>query len=389
MKVVYLINGLGTGGAERSLAEMLPLLREQGVDMTVACLHAKEEGVSSHVVEAGHDVRFLDGAGLPGRLGAIRRLLQRERPDILHTTIIEANLSGRLAAALTGVPVLTSLVNTSYDVARYADPNVTAWKLRLIQAADGWTGRHLTAHFHAITEAVKESAMRDLGLKPSSITVIPRGRDSQRVGAPGQERRRRVRQSLGLTDEAEVLINVGRQEFQKGQRDLLDAFEQVAQNRPESVLLIAGRKGHATKALQARMDESAVLRERVRFLGHRDDVPDLLAAADVFVFPSLYEGLGGAVIEAMALGLPVVASDVPAVREVTEEGQNAVLVPPGQPDALAEALSNLLIDPDRCARFGQRSRTIYEEKFDLESVVGRMVGLYNDVARSASDAVRR
>ncbi len=359
---------------------MLPLLRERGVVVTVVCLYPTQEGVSSHVAAAGYDVRYVTAGSAAGRVRAVRALIRSEQPDVVHTTIIEANLLGRLAAARMGVPVLTSLVNTSYAAARFADPNVTAWKLRLVQFADGWTGRHLTDHFHAITEAVKTAGVRDLGLAPERTTVIPRGRDRQRVGEPGPERRRWVRHALGVPEEAEVLINVGRQEFQKGQRYLLEAFEEVARQHPNAVLLIAGRKGYATPELERRMAYSSLLRERVRFLGHRDDVPELLAAADVFVFPSLYEGLGGAVIEAMALGLPIVTSDVPAVREVTEEGGNAVLVEPANATALADALTTLLADPERREQFGRRSREIYEEQFTLESVVDRMADLYHTVA---------
>lgn len=381
MKVLYLINGLGTGGAERSLAEMLPLLRARGVAVTVVCLHSKQEGVSGHVATAGFDVRYVTAGNTVGRVREVRDLIQSERPDVVHTTIIEANLLGRFAAARTGIPVLTSLVNTSYAPARFADPNVTAWKLRLVQFADGWTSRHLTGHFHAITEAVKHAGVRDLGISPERVTVIPRGRDPKRVGQPGTERRRRVRNALGISDATEVLINVGRQEFQKGQRDLLEAFGEVALLRSQALLLVAGRRGHATPELERMVAQSTVLQERVRFLGHRDDVPDLLAAADLFVFPSLYEGLGGAVIEAMALGLPIVTSDIPAVQEVTEEGQNAVLVPAADPSSLAKAVMGLLADPDRRARYGLRSREIYEERFTLDSVVDSMATLYRSVAR--------
>src|SRR5690606_1106187 len=174
--------------------------------------------------------------------------------------------------------------------ARYTDPNVTAWKLRLLQQVDGWTARRLTDHFHAITQAVKQASVRDLGISPERITVVPRGRDEERGGKPGPERRRRGRGALGVPERAQVLSSVGRQEYQKGQRVLLEAFEQVAARRPNALLVIAGRKGHATPELERLVAGSALLQERVRFLGHRDDVPDLLAASDVFVFPSLYEG---------------------------------------------------------------------------------------------------
>jgi glycosyltransferase involved in cell wall biosynthesis len=299
----------------------------------------------------------------------VRRLIQTERPDIVHTTICEANLIGRIAAARTGIPILTSLVSTPYVPARLRDFNLKRWKMRLVQGADGWTARHLTDHFHAITESVKQAAVRDLKINPERITVVPRGRDPDRLGMPSKERRDHVRQILQLDADDVVLINVGRQEYPKGQQFLLRAFERIAARRQKVVLLVAGRKGFSTPELERQMATSEVLRNRVRFLGHRDDVPDLLAAADLFVFPSLYEGLGGAVIEAMALGLPIVASDISALREITDVGGNSLLVPPGDFAALARGIDELLDNSTRRNAFGLRSRQIYAERFMLEPVV--------------------
>jgi len=117
----------------------------------------------------------------------------------------------------------------------------------------------------------------------------------------------------------------------------------------------------------------------VELLGHREDVPEILAAADVFAFPSLWEGLGGALIEAMALGLPIVASDVPAIREVVDEGANARLVPPADPPALAEALARLLGDARLRSSYGERSREIFLERFTLERSAEAMLALYQRV----------
>ena len=123
----------------------------------------------------------------------------------------------------------------------------------------------------------------------------------------------------------------------------------------------------------------------MRFLGHRDDAPEVLAAADVFVFPSLYEGLGGALIEAMALGLPIVASDLPAIREVVEPGSNALLVEPGSPADLADAIVALADDPERRRRMGARSRAIFEDRFTLERSARRMLDLFERVATDGRD----
>ena len=384
MKVLFVIDGLGTGGAERSLAEMLPHLERRGIRTVVACLYRRTEGVQDQVLASGGDVRFLEG-GRPSRILALRRLIRSERPDVVHTAIFEATIAGRLAAAGTGVPLITSLVSTPYDPVRLRDPNVSRWKLRAVRTIDAWTGRHLTTRFHAVSRTVREAAVRDLGIEANRVTVIPRGRRSERLGHPSPSRRSVARRTMDLPEDAAVLVTVGRQEYQKGQWHLLEAMASLRDERPDVRLLLAGRSGNATSRLDEVVRRTG-LNGEVRFLGHRDDVPDVLAAADVFVFPSLLEGLPGVLIEAMALGLPIVASDLPAVREVVEEGGNAVLVPPGSPRHLAAATRDLLDDPARRVAFGARGREIFEERFTLDRSVERMVELYERVVREGRHA---
>lgn len=382
MKVLYVINGLGTGGAERSLAEMLPMLVERGVEPTVVCLYRRQEGVERSVIDAGIPVRFIDGTSLPMRVAQLRRLLKQHRPDLVHTTIFESDLVGRLACAGTGIPVLTSLVNTSYDPVRLQDPNVNARRLRAVQLLDGWTARHLTAHFHAITHAVKDSAVRDLGIPAEAVTVVERGRDAGRLGAPSPDRRARSRLRLGLEPAADVVVAAGRQEYQKGHRYLFEALPALQGEHPRLVVLMAGRTGHSTPEL-TRLHAELPAPERVRFLGHRDDLPDVLAAADVFVFPSLYEGLGGVVIEAMALGLPIVASDLPTLREVLGP-DTAEFAPVASPYDLAHSIDTLLNDSERRTRYGQDSATRFTEMFNLPRSADRVVSLYSRVTASGN-----
>ena len=142
------------------------------------------------------------------------------------------------------------------------------------------------------------------------------------------------------------------------------------------------RRSPRQRLSEARAGDALVVPQRRRCgsSGHRDDAPEILAAADVFVFPSLYEGLGGSLIEAMALGLPIVASDLPAIREVVEPDRNAVLVPPGSPSELASAVEPLLGDEPRRKAMGARSRQIFEERFTLERSASRMIELFERVA---------
>lgn len=378
-----MINGLGTGGAERSLAESLPLLAQAGVEMTIVCQKRREEGVQEQVRRLASDLRFLDGGSIPRRIWELRRMIQAERFDLVHTSIFESDLLGRLAATGTGVPVLTSLVNTSYDPIRLADPNISRpglWGARMI---DGWTARHLTTHFHAITNAVKAYAVSALGIRPERITVVERGRDARRLGTSSTERRTAVRKRLGIPDEDELIVAVGRQEFQKGHLVLLRAASRLFSSRPATRILIAGRPGNASNALTRELERLG-LHERVSLLGHREDVPDLLAAADVFAFPSFFEGLGGSLIEAMGMGLPIVASRIPVIQEVVEENGNALLVPPDDPDGLAGAITRLLDDRALSARFRRHSGELFGERYGIERSVERMVNLYRRVSRSDS-----
>lgn len=379
MKILFLINSLGAGGAEHSLVEMLPLFGRAGIDPTVACFERRDEGVLDAAEERGFHVRFVEGRGWAARTRQVRGLVRCCRPDVVHTTLFEADVIGRIAAARTRVPVLTSLVNTTYEPVRLRDPNLRPWRLRAVKAVDGLTARRLTTHFHALTHAVKDAAVRDLRIRAGSVTVIERGRDPDRLGKPGARRRARARVSLGLAADDIVLATIGRQEFQKGQRYLLEAMAALVARHPRARLVVAGRRGNASAGLD-RVISSSHVNGEVRFLGHRKDAPEVLAAADVFVFPSLYEGLGGALIEAMALGLPIVASDIPAIREVVEDGRNAVLVPPGSAARLATAVDAMIEDAARRRAFGARSRAIFEERFTLDRSAGRMIELFERVA---------
>ncbi len=311
----------------------------------------------------------------------LRRIIKGEKPDLVHTTLFESNHIGRLAA-IGLAPVSTSLVNTPYDKIRFGDPRISPWRLRVVQKIDAYTGRHLNAHFHAVSHAAKQGAIKDMRLPPEKITIVERGRNAIRLGKPDSNRRKEMREKLGISPVTPIIINVGRHEYQKGQKYLIEAVSLLVPKYPELVLLIAGREGTSSAQLQEIASHYG-MNEVVRFLGHREDVPDLLAASDIFAFPSLYEGLPGAVIEAMALGLPIVGSDIAPMREVVERGANGILVNAASAKELAGAIEELLRDPDKRIRYGLRSREIFEQKFTLENSASRMIDLFQEIAQTA------
>jgi glycosyltransferase involved in cell wall biosynthesis len=378
--VLHVINGLGAGGAERSLSEMLPMMRDAGVDSAIACLWRKPEGVHASVEAAGFPVHVVGSQRVRAVL-RLRALISSWQPDVVHTTIFEADVLGRLAAAGKPVTVLSSLVNTTYDGVRVADAGLNRAKLLAVKELDAWTARHLTDHFHAITGAVRDSAVHQLGVGRERISVVERGRDLTRLGYPSPVRRHRARVGLGLSDDAQVVLNVGRQEPQKAQLTLLEAVAKLLPARPRLELVQAGRMGKSTPELRRAVDELGLV-DHVHFLGHRDDVGDLQAAADVFAFPSVYEGLGGSVLEAMAMRTPIVVSDAPALVEVVEGGRGGLVVPVGDSSALATGIARLLDEPETASALSEQAHEIFLERFTLERSAGRMVELYRSMARS-------
>ena len=387
-KYLFVINSFLAGGAERSLVEMLPRLVEEGVTPIIASLQYREVGFEQEVREAGYDVRLLSGRGRLGKAWALRTLIKEESPDLVYTSLFDADLAGWIATRGMDVPLISNLANTAYDPARLADPNIDERRLKVIKAIDGYTSRHGTDHFHAVSQAVKESTVETLGVDPTRITVVKRGRDRQRLRRRSPERLSEARELLGIPSDAQVVVTVGRQEYQKGHRYLIRAFAGVVVDHPRARLLIAGRQGHATAELE-QLITALKLGSVVTLLGHRSDIPEVLAASDLFVFPSLYEGLGGALIEALALELPVVASDLPALREVVREGENAVLVPPADSRALSEAISSLLDDPVAMDAYGEASLRIFEAEFRAEDATEKMIGMLTAVASGSAAAPDR
>ena len=387
-KYLFVINSFLAGGAERSLVEMLPRLVEEGVTPIIASLHYREVGFEEEVRDAGYDVRLLSGRGRLGKAWALRSLISHESPDLVYTSLFDADLAGWIATRGMRVPLVSNLANTAYDPARLADPNIDERRLKVIRSIDGYTSRHGTDHFHAVSQAVKDSTVETLGVDPTRITVVKRGRDSDRLGSRSIERTAAAREMLDLPEGADVVVTVGRQEYQKGHRYLIEAFAAVVVERPNALLLITGREGHSTAELQE-LIATLGLESVVRLLGHRSDVAEVLVASDLFVFPSLYEGLGGALIEALALELPVVASDLPALREVVSDGENALLVPPRDPEALSRAITDLLGDRDKMEKFGTRSRQIFDEEFRAEDATEGMVAMLAAIATGDAGEIER
>jgi glycosyltransferase involved in cell wall biosynthesis len=380
-RVLQIIDSLARAGAEQSLATLAPHLVSEGVDLHVAYL-VERDGLRSDIEHAGVPVMSLAQPG-----GNRRRWLSRcvdlvtdLQPDVVHTTLFEADLAGRRAAARRGVPCISSFVNTTYGRSQAGRERVGQAKLRAAQVADAVTARKV-ARFHAVTEHVASVMSRRLLVPRAKIEVIARGRDAAALGRRSEERAVATRRRLGLPAEAPLVVAVGRQEPQKGLDVLLSALPSVRSRFPGVRVLVAGREGRATPAL-AQQARAAGLADTVTFLGMRDDVADLLCAADVFAFPSLWEGAGGTLIEAMALECPIVTTRLPTLLETVDES-TAELVTPRSAADLARGIIASLADGRAASERARVARGRFEEQFTIQASARAMAQLYDRVADEA------
>ena len=375
-RVLHVIDQLEQrGGAETSLLALLPRLAASGQKHAVMVLRGRVPD-GDHLRSAGVGVLEVQGPGSRlSNIRAVRRAMRLFSPDLIHSTLFEADLAARLAGAVDNVPVLISIVNASYGQEARSAERVPAWKLGAVRAIDRTLARVGTAHFHAISDSARRHAVEHLRIDPGFTTVIPRGRDPLAMGEVSAARRSTVRRRLGWLEDQPVVINVAREEPQKDHAALVAAFAQVAVAHPDALLVLVGRRGRASDAVDAAIRSSGVS-DRIIRLGVRDDVADLLAAADVFVLSSRYEGLGGVVVEAAAMRLPVVTTAVPAVLEVVGPNYPWV-VPVRDVEALAARMSAILATgPANRDRIGRQLRRRFEERFELGAAVSATADLY-------------
>jgi glycosyltransferase involved in cell wall biosynthesis/GT2 family glycosyltransferase len=376
--VLLVLNSLGAGGTERSTAVLLPRLVALGIEPTVVCLVQRDGGDEDVVRGAGIEVRVLRASSWPGRVRELRRICAEVRPALVHTAIFDADIVGRLAAWGSGIPVLSSLVNTPYVRERFDDPRIRPSRLRAVQAVDALTLATAVAHVHAVTAGVADHAVRALGVPRHRISVVERGRDLGAFAPESVRPRAMVRADLGIDADAPVLLAVGRVEYQKGFVDLVEATARLRTTYPGLVTLIAGREGNASTEVNAAIARSGT-EDMVRLLGPRTDVADLLAACDAFVLSSRYEGTAGAALEAMAAGAPIVATDLAGTADILD-GSTALAVTVADPVSLAAGIDKVLTDGEGAARRAETARQVVTSRFDLGRAAREMAGLYATVA---------
>lgn len=362
MKALVVLTDTNRGGTPHRVAAVAQGLSARGWQVVVASVKpsgpVSEELAADGIATFGLELRSPWLA--PVALWRLRRLLRRWRPDVVQSVLWHANVVARLAAMGTGIPVVSG-----YE-------SIDDGKSRPRVFADRATHRLATRHV-AVSAAVGERAVARERVRPQDVTVITNGRDVQRWAPNG--RRDEVRDSLGIPAGPMVVGWTGRLHPVKDLPTLLQAMVLL----PSWRLVVVG-DGQEGVSLRGLADEMG-LAERVVFTGEVADVPRVLEAFDVFCLPSRWEGLPGSLVEAMAAGLPVVATRVGGIPEIVVDGENGLLVAPGNPQQLADAIAAAAQRPE----LGDKARLTVQEHFSEEAMVDGYDRLWSElVTRSTS-----
>ncbi|GDX81685.1 glycosyl transferase family 1 [Deltaproteobacteria bacterium] len=371
MRIVELVPSLDVGGAERLAALLAQGLTTLGHDVTVVSMFAATGSwIEAELRAAGIELRFLDKQpGLDLRMiGRLRRVLRDLQPDVVHTHLHTLKYAWP-AVGFRG----PAIVHTVHNLAEHEVETHTR--------AVHHVAFRLGVEPVAIGDAVAESLKRVYGRTPRS--VIPNGirvADFRSPAGTRERTRQALASQLGFEADTTLFFTAGRLNEQKNHAGLLDAFASPA--LASAHLLVAG-EGALLGALQAQAAALGVA-SRVHFLGVRRDVSTLMAAADAFVLASNWEGNPLVVLEAMAAGLPVVATDVGCVAELVSHETGRV-VPPGSPPALAAALAELAGDRALVRALGARGADIAAARFD----VAVMARAYSELFATVADGPHR
>jgi glycosyltransferase involved in cell wall biosynthesis len=358
------------GGTERQMTELVRRLDPSRFTVHVACFEKRGAWLPRVAEHAASIVEFpIRGFARPGTLPALLRFAgwcRRERIEVVQTCDLYANVFGLPGAALAGVPVRIAS-------RRELNPDKTSGQIRLQRLA-----------YRCATKVVANSvAARGIlieeGVAAESIAVIPNGAESGWLPA--------LAGRLLETPRTKV-ITVANLRAEKSHETLIAAADLLAADFPDVEFQIVG-DGPRREELEA-LVRSRRLENRIFFLGHREDVGRLLSEASIFVLPSRSEAFPNGAIEAMAAGLPVVASAVGGLLDLIEHGRTGLLVEPANPNALANALRRLLADRTAAARIGEQARAHVQQRYSFERMVKAFEDLYlaGLPARSLSGARR-
>ena len=367
IRILYVIDALEFGGGERGFSQLSTGLNKKRFKTYLAShpdskleQMAKRDNIPFIPIDMDRKVNFKTIAQL---LSSINQ----NRIHIVHSMGARADFFARMAVRK--LPKTSLVCTVAMPVEGF---DIGFIRKIVYKIADRFSSRYVT-QFIAVSKAIKEQLVRKRNIHSGRITVVYNGVELDQYNQ-NMNASEKTRHSLGITDDYPIIGTIGRLVYQKGYSHFLQAAKQVYEKKKYVRFVIVGH-GPEEDNLK-NMAKSLGISHVCSFAGLRRDIPELLSAFDVFVLSSVLEGLPRIVIEAMAMGRPIVATDIDGVSEELEDGKTGLLVPPKDAGALAKSIIDLLVDKAKSFQMGINARKTAEEKFGVDIMLKKVEKVY-------------
>ncbi len=367
-KIIHLIQSLDNGGCENMLLRTLPLLND--FEHLVVTLKTRGD-LANQIEKMGIKVVSIEQKSLLDILAYFKlaREISRFNPRLIITYLFHADSIGRLfIQAISKTPVIPFL-RTTYNHRKY-------WPPRLFEKLT----KYFVKNYLANSESVKSFYTEKISVKKEKITIIPNGIDTNFYNKIARDEN--LRKSLGIKKEELAIICVANLHINKGHKYLLEAFEKVfchsrADGNSALHLLLVGDGDEKESLLNQSKNYQS--KDNILFLGKQNDVSRLLKISDIFVLPTLFEGMSNALMEAMACGLAIITTDIPENQELIENNKTGLLVPVKNINLINKALENLIEDKSLRNKLGNNAHIKLSKEFNLIKIVKKISKLYKSM----------
>ncbi|NIM90463.1 MAG: glycosyltransferase [Candidatus Aminicenantes bacterium] len=379
IKVLHIITRMDKGGSAENTFLTITGLNKDNYEVTLMSGPVEDSPQDRTKEIEAHDIKYIFIFELVRDISIIKDLktlfkiydfLRKEKFDIVHTHTSKAGLLGRLAAKLAGVPIIVHTPH-GHVFFGYFKPAKTKIFIFLEKLAS-----RITDKIVALTDREKDDYRLFKTTPEEKAVVINSGVDLNRFKELSFTEKQSFKKELGLPENALIVGTVGRLAPVKGQEFLIEAVKNIIPKYPSALFMFAG-DGHLRQNLERKALEMGI-KENVVFLGWRDDVDKIISIYDIFVLPSLNEGMGRVLVEAMALGKPIVASHAGGIPDLIRHGKNGFLVPPRNPEQLAKYIQILIEDKEKRERMGQAGKKI-ALNFSKEVMIEKIASLYDEL----------
>lgn len=373
--IIWMIDSLGPGGAEQLMPTLMKRFKDAGFNIRVCALQTRAGNpIAADLKRIGLPVDLIPVPNLrhPLNLFRILRYFRFHRPQLVHTQLEFSDILGTLAARILGIPS----VSTVHILDKSAEKKSKVMRLKLRWFVLG----KFCSRIIAVSEKTRSHHLQSGGLDPKKVITVYNGIDISRFTETNESEITKTKQILHLPLTSPIIITVAVLREPKVIQYMINALPIILEQIPDIHYLVVG-DGTFSPSLKDLSAELSI-QDHITFAGHRTDIPDLLACCDIFVLPTLGDALPTVLIEALAAGKPIVASNVGGVPEIIENGVNGVLVPPGDSSSLAYACLQLLKNKDQASQMVLAGSQTVWQRFNVDAQIKQLSKIYEELITS-------